>query len=210
MRAVTILLAVVLVMAAGCDALTTIDYGKDDGVQPIIYSDTLVGLPASFTPAEWPDGEAVLEGPTGDVFLVVSTNPDGSRDVTLRREVILLSAADAMWFHTQLGGDRIRAIRAVHLELDKLELDGVDPAMTARARVAADDVTLPSDGSRTTMKPDMLAMLRGNLLHDQEVDVELSITFHLTIDQLGALPPHRLHLELEVQPTITVDILDAL
>jgi hypothetical protein len=60
------------------------------------------------------------------------------------------------------------------------------------------------------MPRDQVEALRDALLEEQNVYLPLALDFHLPPDGLYALPPRRLHLYVVVQPTVRVDVLEAL
>lgn len=202
-------IASVLAGLAACEELTVVAYDADDGVLPMWYEDTLVGLPVSYEFTEWPDGATLLETATGNVLLFVDTRPDGGRDVTITRSVWLLDAPTSAYLRDWFGVDAIESIRGVDLALMELRIDDVDPAAGA-PELRAGGSLIPADGSPAPLSGTLVERLRSQLLAGDEIRVPVSLTFHLPADGLDALPPRRLRLFIMVQPTLWVDVLGAL
>jgi hypothetical protein len=201
---------VLLLCGSSCEDMMIIEYGRAQGVLPMTYAQTITGLPANFTPEEWPDGTIVLEGAGDgdDVRLVVDTLPDGGRRITMSKELPLLGAEAAIYYRDLFGEDRIRAIKGVDLQVVSLDVEDVDLEITGPPVVAAAGVPLST--SRVSVSDEILLLLREKLIAGEEIRVPVSLTFELGPDALTALPPRRLHVDMTVQPTLYIHLLEAI
>src|SRR5262249_57393490 len=92
--------APVFLLLAGC---LEIHLGKDDGIEPITFDQTLTGLAPALLPAAM-----------------------GAREVNLTETLVVIDAASAADDLDRFGPDKIGAIREVNLAVEEEKYDGLD------------------------------------------------------------------------------------
>jgi hypothetical protein len=200
-------LVAILASTVGCDDLTTITIGAGDGIPPFWYEETLAGLPPSFTPADWPDGTRELVLNTWQsVEIAVDTLADGGRQVTLTREAWLLDAGTSAFYRDTFGEDKIKAIHELSLDFDEILLEQLDETRTGAPQVSVAGIPVGAVGETIWLPTVTVEDLRSRLLAGEDIWVPFSIGFHLAPQALDALPA-KLHIYVEVQPTLYVDLL---
>lgn len=197
-----------LVSLSACEEIRTITFGPEDGVQPVWYTDTFYRLPVSYDPEEIPDGRYFIESYSGGVTLEVDTLGDGSRSVAFIREASLMDATTSAFYRDTIGADAIEGINGLELELRDLAVEDVD-MVRCRPEVFAAGGHLDDLGSTLSVDHSTLSRIRERLLAGEAISIPFELRFVLTPADFDVLPS-RLHLFVEVQPTIYVDSLDAL
>lgn len=210
-RAVLLALAVALAAgAAACEGVRTMSFDEEDGIAPLWYEATYDGLPPTFAPEDWPDGVLDLRLPSlQEVRIETRTRADGGREVLLTTRALLLDAPLSTAYRDFFGEDKIRGTRAIRLELEQLDVDVNDAGRLGDFELGVAGASFSGTGDEIELPDEEFFALREKLLAGEEIQVPVSWSFHLSGDTLDALGP-KLHFFVMVQPTIVVDILDAL
>jgi hypothetical protein len=166
-------------LLAGC---LQIHLGKDDGIEPVTFDQTLSGLAPQLVPA-----------------------PAGAREVNLTETLVVIDAAKAADDLNRFGPDKIGAIRGVSISVEEEKFDGLDLTRAPKPTIYIGTAVLGPDDDGVDLDDETVNTVRADLLTPQAVAIPFTMRFTIPADAPDALGP-KIHVRLVLQPTLTVDI----
>jgi hypothetical protein len=172
-------MAPVFLLLAGC---LQIHLGKDDGIEPVTFDQTLTGLAPELVAA-----------------------PPGAREVNQTETLVVIDAAQAAHDLDRFGPDKIGAIRGVSLSLEEERFDGLDLTRAPAPTITIGTATLAPGDDSVDLDDATVNTVRVDLLTPQAVAIPFTMRFTVPADAPDALGP-TVHVVLVFQPTLAVDI----
>jgi len=196
-------------VASACNFDVTV--GKDDGIAPVRYEETVTGLPTNLSVT--PDGQRPVTTRSGATMtLTIATATSGARQLSLARDLEVFDDAQSAKHLDHFGPDEIGAIRHVSLALVESRYDGLDATRAAQPALTIGSRTLqPGEPGDTSVDLDgaTVEAIRVDLLTPKAVELPFRMTFTIPADAPDALA-QELHIVVLLQPTLTVDATRAL
>jgi len=166
-------------LLAGC---LQIHLGKDDGIEPLTFDQTVSGLAPQLVPA-----------------------PMGAREVNVTETLIVIDAISAAVDLDRFGPDKIGAIRGVNLSVEEETFDGLDLTRAPKPTLYIGGAVLAPDDDSVDLDDDTVNTVRADLLTPQAVAIPFTMRFTIPADAPDALGP-KIHVHMIFQPTLTIDI----
>jgi hypothetical protein len=168
-----------LVLGAACG--WELSLGPADGVAPFRF-------------------EASLANPA-----MVDPGPGPVAEVSLSRDVVMISAERSRHYLDRFGADRIAALRGITLTVVEMRIEGADLGQGEPPEIVlAGHVMAGVPGETATLDRHQVNQVRARLLAAEAIELPLSITLATTREVL-AEGATSLHIVLVVQPTLLVD-----